>query len=334
VTVKQDRVLLIDFMNTYIRSYMIIPVTNDDGEHFGGVFGFLKSLKAAVEKFQPTEVVVCCDGANSGLRRKNLFPKYKAHRRKEWKRGAVKAFDFLNEQEQNDNFVMQIRRIQEYLDVLPVKVIRIPYVEADDVIAIYAQELEKTSEVVIYSSDADFKQLVSDNIHYYNPISKQYLDRAAFREDKGIDPKNYIFFKSLQGDKSDGIPGIRGMGETTMLKLFPDLTGDTRLSIDTLVETANRYGFSKQGEYTPGQRNKFKLLAENADTLRLNYRLMQLLEPEISNQAREIITSKVTESPQSFNAMKLRMMFMQDKLEKTIKSFGGWAHTFAGLQTR
>jgi 5'-3' exonuclease len=314
---------------------MIIPVTNNDGEHFGGVFGFLRSLKAAVDKFRPTEVVICWDGPQSGLRRKNLLPAYKANRKKDWKRGAVKAFDFLNEAEQVDNFVMQIRRVKEYIDQLPVKVISIPYVEADDIIAVYAQELNKTSQVIIYSSDADFKQLVTDNIHHYNPISKKLVSRQTFRADYGIDPKNFIILKSTNGDKSDNIPGIRGIGEVTVKKMFPELSGNTRIDIDYLLEKANELGFrGTDPSISNGQRNKYKLLAENADTLRLNYRLMQLLDPEISNQAKEIVLRVVNESPQSFNSLKLKMMFIQDKLEKTIRRFDGWAHTFAGLQTR
>jgi len=333
-TTKQGRVLLVDGMNTYIRSFMIIPVTNDDGEHFGGVFGFLRSLKAAIDQFNPTEVVVAWDGPHSGLRRKKLFPEYKANRKRDWKRGAVKAFDFLDEDQQNDNFVMQIRRVQEYLDHLPIKVIRIPYVEADDIIAIYTQALDESSEVIIYSSDADFKQLVNENVFHYNPISKKLVSRQGFRDDMGVDPKNYMILKATQGDKSDNIPGVKGLGTATLLKLYPEVAGDDRLGVDHIIEKANKYGFSKAGEYTAGQRNKFKLIAEQADDIRRNWRLMQLQEPEVSNQAREIVLGAVNESPQKFNSLRLKMMFIQDKLEKTVRRFDDWANTFGGLQTR
>jgi len=313
---------------------MIIPITNDDGEHFGGVFGFLKSVKAAVDKFKPTEVVICWDGPHSGLRRKNLFPKYKANRNKDWKRGSVKAFDFLNEQEQSDNFVMQIKRVQEYLDLLPVKVIRIPYVEADDIIAVYAQKLAETSQVIIYSSDADFKQLVNDNIQHYNPIAKKFTTRESFIAEKGIDPKNYIIFKCASGDKSDNIPGVRGIGEATILKLFPELKGDDIITIKEVLEKSRRVGFSTLRDYTPGDRNKYKLISDNSEQIKLNYRLMQLIDPEISNQAKEIVLNSVTASPQQFNSLGLKMKFIKDKLEKTVRRFDDWAHTFAGLQTR
>lgn len=332
--VKQSRVLIIDLMNTFIRSWQILPVTNDDGEHFGGVFGFLRSLKAAVDKFNPTEVVIACDGPGGGLRRKNLFPEYKANRKKEWKRGAVKAFDFLNEEQQSDNFIMQLNRIAEYIRLLPVKVIKIPYIEADDIIAIYAQELDEKSQVIIYSSDADFKQLVTDTVHHYNPISKKYTTRSSFREEKGIDPKNYIIFKTASGDKSDNIPGVKGIGEATVLKLFPELSGDTVVSIDEILQKSKDIGFDNQRKAkSKGALNKYKKIAENGDVLRRNYRLMQLLDPEISNTAKEIILSSVSESPQKFLSLQLKMKFITDKLEKTVRRFDDWSHTFAGLQT-
>jgi 5'-3' exonuclease len=332
---KQDRVLLVDGMNTYIRSWMIIPITNDDGEHFGGVFGFLKSLKAAVDKFKPTEVVICWDGPHSGLRRKNLFPAYKANRKKDWRRGSVKAFDFMSEEEQSSNFVMQVQRVQDYLDQLPVKVLRIPYVEADDIIAVYAQELNEKSQVIIYSSDADFKQLITDTVHTYNPISKKYLTRQTFREEVGIDPKNYIIFKSTSGDKSDNIPGVRGLGEKTVMNLFPEVAGEEIIDINDMLEKAKRLGFDgERRDLSKGMLNKYKFLAEHGDELRRNYRLMQLTDPEISNTAKEIVLRSVYESPQPFMSLQLKMMFIQDKLEKTVRRFDDWAHTFAGLQTR
>lgn len=333
-TVKQDRVLIIDGMNTYIRSWMIIPITNDDGEHFGGVFGFLKSIKAAVEKFRPTEVVIAWDGVHGGLRRKTLFPEYKAHRQRDWKRGAVKAFDFLDEHEQHDNFVMQLKRVKEYLELLPVKTIRIPYVEADDIIAIYAQQLPKTSQVVIYSSDADFKQLVTDNIVHYNPISKKMVSRSSFRDEVGIDPKNFVILKAALGDKSDNIPGIHGVGNATTVKLFPELSGDSTISIEEIIARANTCGFTNAGEYTKAQRGKFKLFAEHADILRRNYRLMQLIDPEVSTEAVKQVLDAVSEQPQPFNSLGLKIMFMQDKLEKTVRRFDDWTNTFSGLQTR
>lgn len=334
MTAKQDRVLLVDFMNTYIRSWMIINVTNDDGDHFGGVFGFLRSLKAAVDKFKPTEVVIACDGVSGGLRRKKLFPAYKANRHKEWKRGAVKAFDFLSEDEQTENFVMQIKRVEDYLAMLPVKVIRIPYVEADDVIAIYTHQLPESSEVVIYSSDADFKQLVSDRVCHYNPISKKLMYRRHFVEDVGLEPSNYIMLKSVKGDKSDNIPGIPGIGEPTLIKLFPEVTEETPIGIEDMIARANRFGFTNEGPWTKAQRNKFKTIAERADELRRNYRLMQLRDPEISTEAVMQICRAVEEDPQPFNSLQLKMMFIQDKLEKTVRRFDDWNNTFAGLQVR
>ena len=330
----QKRVLLVDGMNTFIRSWVIVPVRNSNGEHYGGVYGFLRSVKAAVDKFKPTEVVICWDGAKGGLRRKELMPAYKANRTREWKRGSNRAFDFLSEYDQQENFTMQLKRISEYLETLPVKAIRIPFIEADDVIAIYIQRLEEDTEVVIYSSDADFKQLVTEKVTCYNPIAKLLTTPEAFYDKHSMGPHNYIIMKSIMGDKSDNVAGIKGIGEKTLLKMFPELSNDDLFALDEVLVKANSVGFSKKKdkEFTPGVINKFKVLAENADLLRLNHRIMQLQDPEISNEAKRFIYSTVGEHPGRFNDLKLMMMFIEDKLEKTVKTFDPWVDTFAGLQ--
>ena len=123
---NRKRILLIDAYNCYLRSFFIVPIQNDDGEHFGAVFGFLRSLKAVIDKFKPTEVIVVWDGPESAVKRRMKLKSYKANRTRVWKRGGIKAFDFLSETEQQENFSYQLKRIHEYLSMFPIKTIMIP----------------------------------------------------------------------------------------------------------------------------------------------------------------------------------------------------------------
>ena len=75
-----DRVLIIDGLNTFIRCWSSIPTMNDDGEHVGGVTGVLKSIGYAIRNVQPTRVVVVFDGQGGSLSRKKKFSGYKAQR--------------------------------------------------------------------------------------------------------------------------------------------------------------------------------------------------------------------------------------------------------------
>ena len=327
------RILMFDGYNTYIRSFQVIPVTSDNGDHFGGVFGFIRSVKSAIDMFKPDEVVIAWDGPNSGLRRKLMFKEYKAHRRsKPWQRGLVRAFDFLSEQQQSENFLFQLKRIKEYLAMLPVKVISMPYVEADDVIAeIVRLSKDQNIECVIYSSDGDYKQLVNEKVSCYNPISKKLTTADSFLNENGYPAQNFIFVKSIKGDSSDNIPGIKGLGEKTAVKLF-NLDSRIYLDIDDLIGECTYILNGETKGYTKSQLAKYKLILDNTDALRRNYCLMQLKDVDISTQSKDVIREFMNLKPNSFDKFRLKYMMVEDHLGSQLKNFDSLARSFAGLQ--
>ena len=77
---RNDRVLIIDGLNTFIRCWSSIPTMNDDGDHVGGVTGVLKSIGYAIRNIQPTRVIVVFDGKGGSQRRKKRFSGYKSQR--------------------------------------------------------------------------------------------------------------------------------------------------------------------------------------------------------------------------------------------------------------
>lgn len=313
---------------------MIVPITNDDGEHFGGVFGFLRSLKAVTDKFKPTQVYIVSDGPNSSLRRKMIEPNYKSSRKKEWKRGVVKAYDFLNEQDHNDNFSMQITRLYEYLSVLPVKTLSLPYVEADDLIAEIVNTMPPTSDAIIYSSDADYKQLVRRNVVCYNPMAKQLTSEKSFFEKYGLRADNYIYFKCICGDKSDDLPGVSGIGEKTFVKLFPHVADEHIESLDEIFEFARHAIGSTSKVYTKALKNRYNDVLAAEDLIRKNYRLMQLQDVDISLASKDICSDLQLDTPNKFNRFKLRTMFIQDKLNTHVMYFDEWSRVFSGLMLK
>ena len=72
-----DKVLIIDGLNTFIRVFSVIPTTNDDGIHVGGIVGFLRSLGYTINMFRPTRVIIVFDGKGGSTRRRKLYPEYK-----------------------------------------------------------------------------------------------------------------------------------------------------------------------------------------------------------------------------------------------------------------
>lgn len=331
---KKNKILLVDFYNLFIRNFLIVPITNDDGEHFGGVFGFLRSLKAATDQFQPDEVFIISDGPNSALRRKMVDKNYKSSRKKPWKKGIVKAYDFLNEQQQSDNFSMQIKRLYEYLDILPVKTLSLPYVEADDLIAEIVNTMPSNTEAVIYSTDADYKQLVTENIICYNPMAKQLTTEETFFEKFGMRADNYIYFKVIDGDKSDDLPGVNGIGKKTFLKLFPQVAEEHIESLDEIFEHCRHAVGSRSRIYTKAMKNRYSDILDAEDLVRKNYQLMQLQDVDISIQSKDLCKEIQEDLPHRFNRFKLRAMFIQDKLNNHVKYFDDWSRVFSRLMVR
>lgn len=327
-------ILLVDFYNLFIRSFLVVPIQNEDGEHFGGVFGSLQSLKSAIDGLNPSEVYVISDGPNAALRRKKMCSDYKANRTREWHRGAVRAFDFLSEQEQSESFGMQVKRLREYFEVLPIKTIQIPYVEADDIIAEIANRSTDDTHCLIYSTDSDYKQLISERISCYNPITKKLMTQSAFFEKHGFLADNYIYLKMMAGDASDNVSGLKGIGEKTFVKLFPDVKDKPVKDLDELLEVARHSLDAGAAVFTPSVLAKYRLLLDSEEHLKLNWNLMQLQDVNISQQSRDSIQNLMAAQPNQFNRMRLRQMFLVDKLYGHVKYFDVWTRVFVNLAMR
>ena len=85
----QDSILIIDGLNTFLRSFTMINHINPDGHHIGGLTGFLKSVGYAIKMIDPTKVIIVFDGAGGSNSKRNLYPEYKANRNKSRKIGRA-----------------------------------------------------------------------------------------------------------------------------------------------------------------------------------------------------------------------------------------------------
>ena len=223
-TVESQRILMIDGLNLFFRNFAMMNMVNPDGVHIGGLGGFFRSLGAEIRRVQPTQVYVIFDGAGSANARKNLLPEYKSGRDLQritnWD-----AFDDL--EDEHDAKVDQMVRIIQYLKTLPVKTVTLPKVEADDIIAYMANIIPTKPEdkVFIVSSDKDFLQLVNENVIVYRPMEKEFYTEETIREKYNMHPQNFIIHKTLLGDNSDKVKGVKGLGEKG---LFKKISGNNR----------------------------------------------------------------------------------------------------------
>jgi DNA polymerase-1 len=305
-----DRVLIIDGLNQFIRVFGAVPALNDDGEHCGGVTGFLLSTAATIRRLKPTRVVIVFDGKGGSNRRKQMYKGYKEGRTGLTKINRLAGYEDLEDQQ--ESMKKQFTRLIQYLQVLPISLTYIDYVEADDIIAYLANHYFK-KEVTIISSDKDFLQLVNPRIKVYAPTKKKMYDEALVMEDYGIKPQNLVFYRVIEGDKSDNIPGVRGVGQKTIHKKMQFLNGDT-LDYDTFIEKIKIECDDKLSQK----------LIENVTTMDINYKLMQLKDPDISSSiksnVREIMDSHQTE----LNLVEFKKMFMYDKLYTAFSNVDSW----------
>jgi DNA polymerase-1 len=312
-TVQSERVLLIDGLNLFFRNFAMMNMVNPDGVHVGGLGGFFRSLGALIRQIDPTQVYVVFDGAGSANNRKNIIPEYKSGRDLQritnWD-----AFDDL--EDEHDAKVDQMVRIIQYLKTLPVKTCSIDKVEADDIIAYFSKIIPQKPEdkVFIVSSDKDFIQLVNENVIVYRPMEKEYYTEQTVIDKYKMSPKNFILHKTLLGDNSDKIKGVKGLGAKGLYKKFPELT-EKDMTLDDIYKICE----SKYKEHVVYAR-----VIQNIDELEKNYKVMNLENPMIDEEDKNYL-NKVVESeippyiPEQFVAF-----YNQDKLGGMIRNVEFW----------
>lgn len=283
---RDSRILIIDGLNMWIRTWSAIPVLSSSGQHVGAVAGYLKSIGSVIRQFEPTRCIIAFDGKGGSLRRRKLFSEYKSNRtpKDTWKK------EFSSTEEERESMKMQIARTLEYIENLPLTFVRIDHIEADDTIAnIAKQYYDEDTKITIVSTDRDFLQLVDDNISIWNPIRKIHYTSKQMEEEYGMLPQNYLLYRILTGDNSDNIPGISGLGLKTLLKEYP--FSDTKMNLEDFIELTVR----KSNEKKP---KKFvQSILTNLPALELNSKLMQLGNVDISlyskNQIRDHLDIKI-----------------------------------------
>ena len=310
---KDDDVLIIDGTNMFIRCFAANPSQNDEGELVGGTVGFLYSLGSSIRLIKPTRVVIVFDGRGGSQRRKKIFSGYKQGRAFKSKlRRDDGISDLIDEDE---SLKRQFARLIDYLETLPVTVITIDSIEADDVIA-YMTKFYFKNKVSIVSTDKDFLQLINDRISVYSPIKKIYYDLETFFKSFGIYPHNYIFMKCILGDVSDGIPGIKGVGIKTILSKMDFLLNDNKLTFDEFITEIKNIQDTKSSYY--------KKLMDGIDDLERNYKLMQLDDVSISGDKKSVISDILNMDINSLDIMEFYSMCKMDLLSSVIRYPTRW----------
>jgi len=312
-TAQTDRVLIIDGLNLFFRNFAMLNAVNPDGVHVGGLGGFFRSLGALIRQIQPTSVYVVFDGAGSANNRKNLLPEYKSGRNLQ----RITNWEvFESHDDEDDAKVDQIVRVIQYLKTLPVKTVSIDKVEADDIIAHLCTILpnRKEDKVFIVSSDKDFLQLVNENVIVYRPMEKEFYTEETVKEKFNMSPQNFIIYKTLMGDNSDKVKGVKGLGEKKLYKLFPELQ-EQDLTLDDIYNICE----SKFKEHVIYSR-----VIQDIDALEKNYKIMDLSNPMIDENDKKYINQFVKSKELNYIPDQFIAMYNEDKLGGIIRNIEFW----------
>jgi DNA polymerase-1 len=243
--------VIIDINNFTYRAYYGIqqPLTAPDGTPVNAVFGVFNMLHRLINKVNPTHVIVTKDSKVS--LRKEQYPEYKSNRQK-----------------MPEDLSKQIELINEMLDLMGLQFLEISGYEADDLINSLAKNLKSEfEEIYIASTDKDLMQLVCSNVFCIDTMKDKIYAHNDVIEKLGVDPSQIVDFLALLGDASDNIPGVKGVGEKTAIKLLKD-----NQSLDGIYQNISKL---------PEGKLKANLIQEES-TARLSYSLAKLKDVEIS----------------------------------------------------
>jgi len=220
--------MLLDTASLYFRAFYGVPdkVRSPDGASVNAVRGLLDIVAKLVTGYRPTQLIACWDDDWRPQWRVDLIPGYKAHRVVEEVAAAPDV------EEVPDALQTQIPLIRETLDALGIPIIGVAEHEADDVIGTLATHAVLPVDIV--TGDRDLFQLVDDSRDVRVIYTARGMSNLDIVTDEtvvaryGVLPSQYADFATLRGDASDGLPGVRGIGEktaATLLRAHGDLAG-------------------------------------------------------------------------------------------------------------
>lgn len=314
--------ILFDGNNTTYRCNCVTELYTKQGERTSAILGVLNTTHSTMvdlsKKYDDSpvcEVVYAFDMGHSP-RRKQLYPDYKGNRKKE-------RTD--EEKEWMSEFIKQANILYDILPLFGVKTYRKKDWEGDDLIFALSARMKTeypNDVIVIVSTDEDFHQLVSGNVHLYSPVKQVLYTPENYEELMGIPQELFLTYKVLKGDSSDGIPGIPGIGEKTGKSLV-----NTYGNLEQLL--------SSKEELCKSKRTEKIFTLEGLNTLSRNNQLINLGDyvdvSEIADEVDEVIREEPfvdTKKCKDF-LMKYQLTSILVKYKKFIETFEDAAENFS-----
>lgn len=194
----------IDFNNMVYGSYYANPLYNKQGKNVNAIRGFFTKFQLIFDNLSPDYVVFANDLGRTNTFRRKLFEKYKSQRKPT-----------------DDDVIFQINQTSILVKALGFKFLNDPSYEADDILGMISKWCtDNGHDMIIISSDRDLYQLINEHVQIYSFIKHEMINNEYMEEHFQLTPAQWIELKMIQGDPSDNIPGIRGIGQVTAHELM------------------------------------------------------------------------------------------------------------------
>ena len=240
----RPRLFIVDGNNYIHRAFHALPpLATSDGRPVGALYGLVRMILSIIKKESPDFLAVVFDTPKPTFRHTE-FPAYKATR-----------------PPPPDNLVFQLKNMRELINEIGIKTFACDGFEADDVIASIAEKYKNEMEIFLVSADKDLSQLVGGGVFIYNEMKNVLISDEGIVEKYGISPDKFCDWLALTGDKSDNVPGAKGIGPKSATKLIKVFG-----SIEKIYENINNA--------PPALRDK---LLVNRDSVILSKRLAKLV---------------------------------------------------------
>jgi DNA polymerase-1 len=208
----------------------------------------------------------------------------------------------------------QMVKLIDFLRSLPVSVISIDYIEADDAIAYIATQMYPKAKITIMSGDKDFYQLINDRVCVWSPIKKKIFGVQDVINEYGVHPTNFVYYRILEGDTSDNIDGVKGVGLKTAIKYFPMLTEAAETSVDDILI---------RSKDCINEKKVYATIVEHAKILNRNYMLMQLKNPNFAPSL-QLKLSESVEKTYDYNKFQFIQKLTAHGMHSTIPNYHVW----------
>jgi len=271
------RTLIVDGNSLLKTGFHGIKNLYNGSDHIGGLFHFLNTIRKFIENNLITKVIVFWDGKENYTYRRKLYNNYKTNRKVSFKT-PEEATSFYNQQ----------IRVKEYLEELYVRHSSYDFCEADDCIGYYCSICDG-EDIIIMTADRDLLQLINSRISVYiTSINTLFKDGDQVPLN-GVffTPQNIRVMKTICGDASDNIKGIKLVGVKSLLKIIPKIENE-KISLDEIItEIKQKDKLTKKeknilnGVTTEGEKG--------VEMLKINYKIIGIGKEFLTSEAIEDI---------------------------------------------